>query len=74
MDNRRLLLATFLSAVIVIGWNLLFAPPPPVRPPAPAGDDPAVERRIADDPAMGHRKVCWSVWTISRSWKKPDIN
>lgn len=35
MDNRRLLLAAFLSMALVIVWTILFPPKPPVKPPAP---------------------------------------
>lgn len=34
MDNRRLLLAAFLSMALVIVWTLLFPPKPPVKPAA----------------------------------------
>ncbi len=33
MENRRLLLAVFLSALILIIWNSVFPPVPPVEPP-----------------------------------------
>ena len=36
MDNRRLLVAAFLSMALVIVWTFLFPPKPPVKPPAPA--------------------------------------
>jgi len=34
--ERRALLAALLSLVVVVGWQLLFAPKPPIRPPQPA--------------------------------------
>ncbi len=49
MDNRRLLLAAFLSALILIVWNVLF-PPPVRRPPA---EVPAAERSL--DPRAGEQ-------------------
>lgn len=40
MENRRLLLAAFLSLVVLIGWSFLFPPTPPSRTePIPAMDD-----------------------------------
>lgn len=36
MENRRLLLAAFVSALILITWNILF--PPPTQRPTPAGE------------------------------------
>lgn len=36
MDNRRLLMATVLSAAILILWTFVFPPPPPAPAPAPA--------------------------------------
>ena len=43
MDNRRLLLAAFLSMALVIAWTFLFPPKPPVKPApeAPAGREAA---------------------------------
>ena len=40
MDNKRLLIAAVLSMAILFGWQLLFPPPPPVRPAAPANLTP----------------------------------
>jgi YidC/Oxa1 family membrane protein insertase len=36
VDNRRLLLAAFLSMALVIVWTFLYPPKPPVKVPAPA--------------------------------------
>jgi YidC/Oxa1 family membrane protein insertase len=36
VDNRRLLLAAFLSMALVIAWTFLFPPKPPVKPVPPA--------------------------------------
>lgn len=42
MDNRRLLMATLLSAAILFLWTILFPPPPPVKSPDPVNAENAV--------------------------------
>jgi YidC/Oxa1 family membrane protein insertase len=58
VDNRRLLLAAFLSMALVIVWTILFPPKPPVKPPAraeapaaPAGQTPTAAAPGAASPA-----------------------
>ncbi len=46
MDNRRLLLAAVLSLGVLLLWQALFAPPPPV-------ERPPVEIRGAEEPVAG---------------------
>ena len=51
MENRRLLLAVFLSALILIIWNSIFPPVPPTAPPpGPVSDQGLEERGPADAP------------------------
>jgi YidC/Oxa1 family membrane protein insertase len=47
LDNRRLLLAAFLSLLVILGWQYFFAPPPP----APSGEAPVAEAPAAPSPA-----------------------
>ncbi|MEM1202028.1 MAG: membrane protein insertase YidC [Acidobacteriota bacterium] len=49
MENRRLLLAAFLSVLIVIGWSYLF-PAPPVAPPTPIGESAPLTSPEGDSP------------------------
>lgn len=49
MDNRRILLATGLCALILVVWTKLFPPPEPV---APAPPPPAAEQRSAPAAAL----------------------
>lgn len=49
MDNRRVLIAVLLSMIVIVGWQLLFPPPEPPRPPA-GGEMPAAVTP-APDPA-----------------------
>lgn len=58
MDNRRLLLAAFLSMALVIVWTFLFPPKPPVKPPAPVeraapAGTPAGTTAGSEPPAAG---------------------
>jgi YidC/Oxa1 family membrane protein insertase len=56
VENRRLLFAAILSALVLITWNMLFAPPPAKRPPEqPPADQPgtADRRPVSDDRSAG---------------------
>ena len=44
MENRRLLLAVFLSALVLMVWYTLFPPPPPSRPMPPPASETSSER------------------------------
>ena len=44
MENRRLLLAVFLSALVLMVWYSIFPPPPPSRVPESPPPDPNQER------------------------------
>jgi YidC/Oxa1 family membrane protein insertase len=51
VDNRRLLLAAFLSMALVIVWTFLFPPKPPAKPvPGPAGREAAVPAPASESP------------------------
>ncbi|MEM6794410.1 MAG: hypothetical protein AAF725_10530, partial [Acidobacteriota bacterium] len=43
LENQRLMLAAILSVGIVLVWQTIFAPPPPVREPAPTEIAESVE-------------------------------
>ena len=44
MENRRLLLAVFLSALVLMVWYSIFPPPPPTRAPESPLPDPSQEQ------------------------------
>jgi YidC/Oxa1 family membrane protein insertase len=50
VDNRRLLMATLLSAAILILWTFAFPPPPPPAPEAPAAAAGSPEAARAAEP------------------------
>ena len=43
-NNRNLILAMVLSALVMLGWYAFFAPPVPEAPPAASGTEPAIDR------------------------------
>ena len=57
MENRRLLLAVFLSALILIIWNSIFPPVPPPQRPVPAPGE--VDQIVGEEqgPAPGEESA-----------------
>ena len=51
MDDKRLLVAALLSLAVLILWQVLFPPPEPPVPPAPAGIEEATDEPIVAEEA-----------------------